>query len=321
VFYLDSGIFLKNSLLQIFGKEKIKNFEEKLESNGSKTKEFSQLAEKSALEGIILVISAPLILTLFLGQQFVGEKIGFVFLFCGIIFFLPLLAKYFFHEAIFEMHKRKKEEMLADMLLEASVFCDENSFFRTMKLIAEQDYGLLSKEFKKVVTEMDNGMSVSEALSRMKNRNKSRAITRVIDLLEQGYKSGAQMSGLFKETAEDILETQSIIKERQASMLVTKYTLLLSSGLIVPAILGLMIGLVGGMGFGGMSGLGLGMNVEQREGIFGAASFGALIYVIEFAGLSAFFLAIQEGNKKQSIPYATVLVPIAFVIFTTAKAF
>lgn len=135
----------------------------------------------------------------------------------------------------------------------------------------------------------------------------------------QSYKSGVSISDSLKETAEDLLENQAIIKERQAVMLVTKYTLLLASAIIVPGILGLVIGLITGLNFSSIGNIGFGLTPEEREVMFNTAKIGANIYIIEYSILASYFLAIQEGNKKQFFVYALFLAPISIITFTLAQ--
>ncbi|MFA6269501.1 MAG: hypothetical protein WC652_06805, partial [archaeon] len=168
--------------------------------------------------------------------------------------------------------------------------------------------------------EINNGASAEEALTHLKELNQSATYSRVIDLFLQGYKSGAKISELLKETAEDLLETKAIIKERQAVMLVTKYTLLLASGLIVPAILGSIIGLVSGLNFDSLGELSFGISSTERKVLFNSAIGGTTIYLFEYAAISAFFLAQQEGNKKNFWIYGAILTPIAAGIFFLAKS-
>jgi hypothetical protein len=177
----------------------------------------------------------------------------------------------------------------------------------------------LSKDFGRALNEIKKGMSIEEALIKIKTLNKSRSYDRVIDLFLQSYKSGANISDSLKETAEDLLENQAIIKERQAVMLVTKYTLLLSSAIIVPGILGLVIGLITGLNFSGIGDIGFGLEENERKILFETSKLGANIYIIEYALLASYFLAVQEGNKKQFFIYALFLVPISLIIFFVSQ--
>jgi len=235
-------------------------------------------------------------------------------------FFTPFLILYIIVDVLFESIKRKKEELLSDVLLEASVFCDESSTEQIIKKIGESEFFFISDDFKQASVEIKNGSSIEEALNRIKSINNSKVYSRVIDLFLQGYLSGAKMSTTLKETAEDLLKAKAIIKERQAVMLVTKYTLLLSAGIIVPSILGSISGLVTGLNFNSIGEIGIGLSSDLRKELFNTATIGTNLYIIEYSLLSSFFLAIQEGNKKRFWIYASILTPISIIIFIITKA-
>lgn len=311
---MDAGIFFAGAMGFFFEEKKIRSFEDKLLLNGSRMKDIARFAEASAIEGMLSLSAAMACGAMIFGF---GPEVFVVF--GAAAFFAPFFMNFLFQDIKFEKRKRLKESFLPDLLLEASVFCDETSLLNSIKRFSTQDFPLLREDFERANREIGNGASIDEALSRMKGLNKSKSFSRVIDLLLQGYKSGAGMSKVFKKTAEDLLESQAILRERQAVMLVTKYTLLLSSALIVPAILGLIIGLVSGLNFEAMGNISLGLGFEERKALFSIAVLGTNIYVAEYATLSSFFLALQEGNKKQFWVYAAIILPVALGGFFLAQ--
>ena len=311
---MDMVLALEKFSYLVLGREKIRGFEDKLFLNKSRMKNFKGFLLYGTIEGVMTMVFA-----MFSVWMINKNGLDSAIIFGLLAFFAPMLVNYLFQDILFEKRKRQKEELLSDLLLEASIFCDESSTEKTIKRIAMQDFPLLKEDFERAHAEIKNGAGVEEALKRIGALNKSKAYSRVVDLLIVGYKSGAKISELLKETAEDLLEARAILKERQAVMLVTKYTLLLSAGIIVPAILGLIIGLVGGLNFNSMGELGIGMGAEERKALFETAVSATTIYVFEYAALSAFFLALQEGNKKNFFIYGLFLVPIACAIFFAAK--
>lgn len=314
VIIMDSVIFFRKGIEIVFKKEQITSFENLLIINNSRTKNLSGFLKLGIIEGIILMILGMSISAIYFSLSF--EKFILIGALC---FFTPLFLNYLFQDISFEKRKREKEALLPDLLLEASVFCDENSLLNTIQKIAESDFHLLSEDFKRALIEVKKGMPIEEALIKIKILNKSRSYDRVIDLFLQSYKSGANISESLKETAEDLLENQAIIKERQAVMLVTKYTLLLSSAIIVPGILGLVIGLITGLNFSSIGSIGFGLGEKERQVMFETAKLGANIYIIEYALLASYFLGVQEGNKKQFFIYALFLVPISLIVFFTTQ--
>ncbi len=309
---MDAVRFFKNFVEFFIERQKINDFEDKLFLNKSKMKNFDGFIFFCIIEGIVFMISSMLLLWFFFPQTEI--------FFSGIsLFFAPFFFNYIFQDIVFEKKKRKREEMLPDLLLEGSVFCDQKSLLKTIHSFSEQEIPLLSEDFKRIYFDIRNGSSIEEALGRNKKLNKSKSYNRVVDLLLQGYSSGGEVSILMRELAEDLMESKAILRERQAVMLVTKYTLLLSAGIIVPAILGTIIGMVSGLNFG-TGDLGIGLSIAQREELFSMSVLGTTIYIFEYAILSSFFLSLQEGNKKQFWVYALLLIPCGALTFFFAQS-
>ena len=310
---MDAIISFRKLINFFIEKEKINGFEDKLFLNNSKIKNLNDYLKYSILEGTILMIFFMILI------QGISNNIDFS-IGSGIVgFFIPLILNYIFQDIKFEKRKRKKEDLLPDLLLEGSVFCDQKSLLKTIHSFSKQDIPLLCDDFTRMYFDIKNGQSVEDAIARNKRLNKSESYNRAMDLLLQSYSSGGAVSELLRELAEDLMETKSIIKERQAVMLVTKYTLLLSAGIIVPAILGTIIGLVSGLGFETMNGIELGLSVKERSELFALAVFGTTLYILEYTILSSFFLALQEGNKKQFWIYLLILLPCGAITFAFAQ--
>jgi pilus assembly protein TadC len=312
---VDAVVLFRSFFETLFGKKGIKVFENTLFMNNSFKNRIEVFILFCVIEGIAFLIGTMIFL-FYLKINF--DKLFFI---SALLFFVPFFLNYLWQDIKFERRKRKKEELLPELLLEASVFYDNNSFIHNLERFKEIDLGILREEFERIVREIKNGSEIREALERAKKLNKSMSFDRVIDLLLHGYESGIELSDLLKETAEDLLENKAILRERQAVMLVTKYTLLLSSALIVPSILGLIIGLVNGLNFSLMSELAIGLSLEERKEIFSFAVMGAGIYIFEFSFLSSFFLGLQEGNKKQAWVYILLICPIALICFFIAQNF
>ncbi len=312
---MDAKIFFKKIINFFYKKEKIEGFENKLFVNESRLKNLEKFLEYSILEGTILLTIVMILSSL------ITKNIN-LYIIIGVVgFFTPFFFNYLLQDVLFEKKKREKEELLPDLLLEASIFCDETTITETIKRLANKDLDLLSNDFKLMFTQIKNGGEVKNTLERIGKINQSKAYSRTLDLFIQGYLSGAKMSKIFKENAEDLLETQSINRERGAVMLINKYTLIMSAGIIVPIILGLITGLVESFSFNTMSEIGLGLSVAERSALLQMGVLGTTIYLSEYALISSFFLAIQGGNKKQFWVYGAILLPIALIGYTLARFF
>ncbi len=301
---------MKEEILNEVLGEKLTEFNFILKENNSK-KTAEELIKLYFVSGLSFAI-------LSIGVSFVFEFNSVnSFIFFVLCFVLPGLLHYFFYIFLFEKNKKEKEKEIPDVLLQAGIFPKGTSILKIIKYISQSDYAV-SKEFNKALNEIQKGKSTENALKGISFRCKSEIISRAINLLIQGNKSGAEMNKVFRETAEDILETQSIIKERIASTLIQKYTLVLAGGIIVPALLGLITGFINEMNFIGISELGLGMNSIERQKIIEVSFNANQIYILEYAVIASVFIAQQEGNTKKALVYSLILIPLGIICYNFA---
>lgn len=231
----------------------------------------------------------------------------------------PFMANFLLLVWKTEQQKREMEEESANWLLACSAFPRGTETGLFLRWGAREHFGAWGKELGKMDAEMRHGASVEIALQHCKQRCNSRIIDRVLDLVLTGYESGADLSLVFREAAEDLFETRLVLQERQAALLVEKYTILLAGGLIVPIVLGLVSGMMQQLDFSALSALELGLAPEERLALLEAALAGTHVYLVLYAVIAAFFVALQEGNWKKGIGYAVVLVPMGVLGFWLAQ--
>ncbi|MDP2717437.1 MAG: type II secretion system F family protein [Candidatus Micrarchaeota archaeon] len=78
------------------------------------------------------------------------------------------------------------------------------SFNRAMQSIASSDYGLLSEEFAKVVSDVNRGDTLENALVKLSARNKSKGLRRTVTQLLRSFKSGGNLSQIISDIANDV---------------------------------------------------------------------------------------------------------------------
>ncbi len=231
-------------------------------------------------------------------------------------FFFPFLARVFFHYYFFDYKRKKISELTPDFLLQASLFPKGTSLKQFILYFSKSNYAYLSTEFKKALNEIEKGASPTQALLNVKKRVKSPVLDRAIDLLVQGIESGADAASVFKETALDLLETNSILRERNAALIIEKYTLLFAGGIIVPLTLGIAVGVISGMDFDALSEIGLGLAKSEKKALFEAAMLSNYVYLVEYSLIASFFVAFTESDLKKGVIYALLLVPLSLFVFS-----
>lgn len=293
---------------KIKGWKKVRKFEEILALNGCRGG-FEKLARVSSFEGLLSGGAFGWIV-FFLGQS------SFIQLLAILLgFFAPFGIRVFYQYFLFDNKRRKIESILPDFLLEASLFPPKSSLAEIIGFFAKRNYPFLSQEFQKASSELEKGASADLALSHMKKRIRSRPFSRAIELLIEGTKSGADASIVFKEAAEDQLETNSLLRERKSMLVVEKYTLLFAGGVIVPLILGTVSGMLQTLDFSALSEIGVGLTVVEKKDLLWAGKTASFIYIIEYALIASFFLAFQEHDYKKSVIYAAFLLPISLGVY------
>ncbi|MEK6926147.1 MAG: type II secretion system F family protein [Nanoarchaeota archaeon] len=113
---------------------------------------------------------------------------------------------------IFSMNKQKDIErnlipVLQDMMVQLN---SGVPIFRIMVNIAEAAYGEVSLEFKKIVKEINSGVSQIDAIERHAKLNTSKYFRRVLWQISNGMRSGSDMGTVIKEGINSLSEEQTI---------------------------------------------------------------------------------------------------------------
>jgi hypothetical protein len=208
------------------------------------------------------------------------------------------------------------EKNVPHALLQASIFPHGTPTLEIISYLSKAKLGKLSEELGQVEGEVGKGASVEEALYNFEERWNSQSIGKLASLLRQGEKSGADLSKLFKEVAEDLLEVDGLARDRKASLLIEKFTLLAAAGIVVPLVLGIVGGIVQGFDLEAVSSLSLGgLDIFQRKKLLRTALDCSQVYLVEFVFLSSLFLGLQENDWRKGVVFAFFLLPLALSVY------
>jgi len=234
-------------------------------------------------------------------------------------FALPLFT-YFFVTHMVEQRMSALEHRLPDALLQASSFPKGVHTDRIIKSIAESDYGPLSEEFLSAHAQIASGADTPSSLKLIAEENDSVLLSRACGLLSQAYASGGDMHKAFKETAEDIFSTFSIIRERESALALQKYTLLFAGSLIVPAVLGLVAGFVFGLSTQGMEFISS-TTPAERAALMAASVGAAQAYLVIYSLLASLFISQLQGTWRSFFPYFIAMAPVSLLVYNLALNF
>lgn len=120
--------------------------------------------------------------------------------------------------------------------------------------IARSNYGELSLEFERVITEVNKGRPLINALLALSRRSCSSLYQRAFQLIAEGIERGAALANVLDSVASDIREVQAIQRERKAATTQQIMFLYAVALFAAPFIVGLTVGVssitVGGVKIG-----------------------------------------------------------------------
>lgn len=110
------------------------------------------------------------------------------------------------------------------------------SLFESMKVVAEGNYGGVSREFRRAVDQISTGTIQEVALERIAEYNPSIYFRRALWQIVNGMRAGADISQVLAESVDSLTEAQSIqIKNYESQMKILSLVYMML-GVIVPAL-------------------------------------------------------------------------------------
>ncbi len=261
---------------------------------------------------VIAVISV--VLAVILGSPLIAV-LGIVL--ADIVAFLPY---YIGRKKIDEV-----EEMLSEALRHmASVIRSGGAFEVAVREIAISDYGQLSKEFMRMLKEMEGGKSFVSTLMNTANRIGSKFLYRVSIIISDALRSGGRVADILDELGEDIRQLYQIKKERKAKTTMQYLFIAASAAVLGPFIVGISLGIISFMMDIGESLKGTGIVTEellQQKAQYVSLMEQILLgFVIVESLLSAFLAAaMREGRISYGVTIAPVFLLLAYLSFVGGK--
>ncbi len=230
----------------------------------------------------------------------------------GIVGVGGVLAAVFFHRN--RAARERREAMVADALLQASTLPRGTPWTDFFSFLAKSEWNELGADFRQMNEEVKRGKTPTQALIEWKSRVPGPGVNRAAQLLCAGLESGVDLRRLLRQTAQDLLATHALLAERNAMVWISKATLFLAGAVLVPGILGSVIGATGGLDVNELEELGIGANANDDslgQSVEGIAS----AYVIELALLCSVALAWMENRLEKTLLFGLVMIPVAWTVF------
>ncbi len=238
------------------------------------------------------------------------EKIFYFVL--GVAFIIGLLP--FFVSLFIETEKEKEKE---EMFLEFSRNLVESvragtPISRSILNVRGKDYGSLTPHINKLANQISLGIPVKKALNTFASDVNSNTISRAITLISEAEQAGGEIENILESVARSVSQTEKLKKERKAAIynLVVQGYIIFLIFIVIMLIMEFkilpMTSSLGSLGGGGdLGGLGIGFSMGGK-------------------GLTPEEMArgkLAEGSIRNGIKHSFILVFVAWLISTGARAF
>ncbi len=177
--------------------------------------------------------------------------------------------------------------------------------------IVKSEYGVLSQEFDRVVTEIRRGRTLNSALLALARRSNSPLYERAFHLIVEGIERGAALASVLDSVSKDIKEVHAIQRERQAATMQQVLFLFVVALFAVPFIVGLTVA-VGGVQIGSGPAAGAGLPAEMVTI--------AMAYIVIQALICSLAVGvIRYGKMLKGLTFAVPFMVVAAIVFKVAQ--
>ena len=236
------------------------------------------------------------------------------FLVFGILSFMGPVGFYNAHQA---KKKKQIEDKLPDFLREiGSSTASGTTVFDAIRMAAEGDYGLLTREIKIMASQLSWGISIKEVLQNFSKRLKSKPVERAVLTINQSLDMGGNTSDTFYAAAKEIEQIKMVERQRKTEMSMYSMVILISFFVFLAVILVINTTIfsaffdleskVGSANIGGMS-------IAHIDKDMLKYAFYSFVFVQSIgAGLLGGFMI--DGKVSSGVRYSFALILIAFVV-------
>jgi len=244
-------------------------------------------------------------------------------------------SPYFLLTLLSENNKKSMEKVLPDLLvLVASNIRSGQTIEKALLFSAREEFGSLAHEIKKTAIKIYGGVSIGDALINLSTRIKSFTFKRTVNLLTEGLKTGGDISVLLDESASDIRNTETLLKEISTSVQMMVMFIFIAGVIASPAMFAISNYLVfrtsemwSGIDSSALEGVSSSGSMMSyftfsqssiTPDFFNTFSIWAILITTIFGGLLV--SQIKKGNIKDAVKYSPIFSVIALGIYFSLKA-
>ena len=290
------------------------------------------------LDSQITFISSLILTFIIIGiiyLSFIIYLFGFNYLYMIpflIIISIGFIAPYLIFSILADSRKKHMEMLLPDMLmLTASNIKSGLTIDRALLFSARPEFGELGREIKRVAFEIFGGKEVSLALKGLAGRIKSDILSKTIDLLIEGLKSGGAVAKLLEETATDIKNTELLQKEIKGNVMMYTMFIFIAAVMGAPSLFAISHFLITSTTTM-WAGNDISIDTPQEQQPFSffkmsspqvdleAFNLFALISILITTTFAAILISlIQTGKIRSSVKYAPFFILTSLLLYYSIK--
>jgi len=247
---------------------------------------------------------------------FIGGMTLLPFAFGSAVFIGLIGYPYLKKENIINSIERNFSDSLKQM---ADILKAGDTYESALREIANSDYGRLSEEMNLALRRLEEGENLENALGRFAERVDSKLIKRTITILLDSIRSGASLSEILEEIADDVKELYQIKEERKSETTMQFMFMIASGGIIAPIIFGEVNTIMGVF-----SSITSSVSTTKEVAIANMTTnfifmLAEAYLIIEVIGSGIMMSLIREGKINKSIIYIPALLLLAFVVYYVSK--
>jgi len=268
-------------------------------------------------------ISLTLIITVIVGVSswllslaIIRELTLIPFAFSSAVLILLLGYPYLRKESIINSIEKNFSDALKQM---ADTLKAGDTYESALREVANSDYGRLSEEIDLALRRLEEGENLETALGVFADRVDSRLIRRTVIIILDSIKSGASLSDILEEIAEDVRDMYRIKEERKSTTTMQFMFMVASGGIIAPLIFGEVNSVMTVFSLVTTQALSEAQMVAATQTTTFMFMLVEAYLIIEIIGTGLMMSIIREGKVNKSIIYIPVLLLLAFIVYYLAK--